>query len=155
MTAQTNLAEIEKSVEGLLSTEAAELVDMQYRQEGGRWVLRFFIDKANGFTLEDCEYFSERIGGLLDALDAVPHAYSLEISSPGLDRVLRKERDFVRFAGHRVRMKLKSPVEGRRKMKGVLQGVEDGKIAVEVEGRALRVDLASIEEARLDPEIAF
>lgn len=155
MSMQANLAEVEKAVSGLLATEAVELVDMHYRQEGGRWVLRFFLDKHKGITLEDCEYLSGRIGGVLDAMDAIPHAYSLEISSPGLDRVIKKPGDFARFSGHRVRVRLKAPLDGRRKLKGLLRGLEDGKVALEVDGRALQVDPVSIEEARLDPEIAF
>lgn len=157
-----DLTAIESAVGELLATEAAELVDLRYLQEGGRWVLRCYVDKHGGVTLDDCEYLSGRIGALLDTLDAVPHSYVLEVSSPGLDRVLKKERDFLRFAGHRVRVRLREPRDGQRRFRGRLAGVEAGSVLLEAAppspeepARLLRVELDRIEEARLDPEVTF
>jgi len=157
-----DLTAIERSVGELLATEAAELVDMRYLQEGGRWVLRFYVDKHGGISLDDCEYLSGRIGALLDATEAMTSAYVLEVSSPGLDRILKKERDFQRFAGHKVRLRLREPLDGQRRFRGRLGGMDAGALVLEVPApspeepaRVLRLALEGIEEARLDPEVGF
>src|SRR5690242_16065104 len=98
--------DIEKLIEPMLAQENAELVDLTYLKEGPRWVLRVFMDKEGGITLDDCAYFSERIGSLVDASGAVDRSYVLEVSSPGLDRVIKKEKDFARFAGKAVKVRL-------------------------------------------------
>lgn len=150
-----DLKAIEEAVEGLLGQEAAELVDLRYLQEGGRWVLRVYVDKHGGVTLDDCERYSEKVGALLDAMDAMEHSYTLEVSSPGVDRILKKQKDFSRFSGHRVKLRLKAPLEGRRRFHGVLRGVEDGRVVLESDGQVFRLAPEAIEEARLDPEIVF
>ncbi|HBL18345.1 MAG: hypothetical protein A2X36_15390 [Elusimicrobia bacterium GWA2_69_24] len=145
---------IEKSVGDMLALEGVELVDLRFLQEHGRWVLRFFLDKHAGITIDDCERLSDRIGSFLDAEDAIPHAYCLEVSSPGLDRVLKKAKDFERFAGHPVKVRLKaSPEGGRRRFTGYLKGLEDGKVVVENGPDSVRLELAAIEEARLNPDV--
>ncbi|MDE2290485.1 MAG: ribosome maturation factor RimP [Elusimicrobia bacterium] len=148
-----DLNRIEKELEGVLALEAAELVDVRYVNEGGRWVLRLFIDRPGGVTIDDCERVSGRVGAFLDASDMMTHAYTLEVSSPGLDRVLKKDKDFERFTGHRVRVALRAPLDGRRRFSGFLRGVEGGQVVLENEGAFVRLDRAGIEEARLDPEI--
>ncbi|MBI4386688.1 MAG: ribosome maturation factor RimP [Elusimicrobia bacterium] len=150
---EADLKLIETTVRGVLDQEAVELVDLQYLREGGRRVLRFFLDKAGGITLDDCEYLSNRIGGILDTANVMPHAYVLEVSSPGIDRILKKERDFLRFLGHRVRICLKEPLEGRRNFMGYLKMLEEGQVVLEDEGRTARFPLEGIEEARLHPEL--
>ena len=77
VSAMLDLEKIEKAVEGMLAAEAVELVDLRYLQEGGRWILRFYLDKHSGINLDDCEYFSDRIGALLDTMDAVPDRKSV------------------------------------------------------------------------------
>ena len=141
---------IENAVEPLLAQEAAELVDIEWLHEHGRQVLRFYLDKKGGITLDDCEHLSNRIGALLDEADLVPGSYVLEVSSPGLDRVLKKEKDFARFAGKAVQVRLKVPQDGRRNFKAVLQGSVDGKVVIECEGARFEFPLGLIEEARLD-----
>ncbi|MCX5793994.1 MAG: ribosome maturation factor RimP [Elusimicrobia bacterium] len=143
-------ARIESVVEPLLAQEAVELVDIESIHEHGRQVLRFYLDKKGGITLDDCEHLSNRIGALLDEADLIPGAYVLEVSSPGLDRVLKKEKDFARFAGKTVQVRLKAPQDGRRNFKGTLQGLADGKVAVECEGARFEFALGLIDEARLD-----
>lgn len=150
-----DLKAIEEAVESLLGQEAAELVDLRYLQEGGRWILRVYADKHGGVTLGDCERYSEKIGALLDAMDAMERSYTLEVSSPGVDRILKKEKDFSRFAGHRVKLRLKGPLEGRRRFHGVLRGLEEGQVVLESDGHVFRLAPEAIEEARLDPEIVF
>ena len=146
---------IENIVAPILEQEAAELVDLQYVRESGRQVLRFFLDKPGGITLADCERLSERIGSVLDVQDPIPESYVLEVASPGLDRVLKKEKDFLRFQGYRANLKLKEPLEGRRNFRGVLKGLESGQILLESEGKVFRLDINSLQEARLEPEINF
>jgi ribosome maturation factor RimP len=150
-----DLRQLETDLEALLAQEAVELVDLQYRNEGGRWVLRLFIDKAAGITIDDCGAASDKVGAFLDAADVMNHGYTLEVSSPGLDRVIKKDKDFLRFVGHRVAVRLRAPVEGRRRYQGFLKGLEDGRIVLENEGALVRLERAGVEEARLDPEIGF
>lgn len=149
-----DLRQIEKDLEALLAAEAMELVDLQYRNERG-WVLRLFVDKPGGVTLDDCQAVSDKVGAFLDAANVMNHGYTLEVSSPGLDRVIKKDKDFQRFVGHRVAVRLRAPVEGRRRYQGFLKGLEDGRIVLENEGALVRLERAGVEEARLDPEIGF
>lgn len=146
-------AKLEKDLESLLAQDAYELVDLRYAHEGPRWVLRLFIDKAGGVTIDDCEAVSGKVGAYLDAADLIARSYSLEVSSPGLDRVIKKDADFQRFAGHRVRVNLRVPLDGRRRFSGFLRGLEDGRVVLENEGTVVRLERAGIDEARLDPEI--
>ncbi|MDD5657957.1 MAG: ribosome maturation factor RimP, partial [Elusimicrobia bacterium] len=143
-------SDIEKLVEPLLAQEEAELVDLQSLRESGRLILRFFLDKPGGITLDDCEHLSNRIGALLDEADAVAGSYVLEVSSPGLDRVLKKEKDFLRFAGKAVKVRLRAAREGRRNFKGTLIGFEAGRVLLEGEGGRWEFPLPEIDEARLD-----
>jgi ribosome maturation factor RimP len=149
------LAKIEENLTPLLEGEGVELVDLKFVQEGHRWVLKVFLDKTGGITLADCEYFSDRVGAALDEGALMGKSYVLEVSSPGLDRVLKKEKDFKRFAGKAVKVRLKLPVEGRRQFKGRLLGFEDGKVVVESEGKAFQFALEQIDEARLEAEVEF
>lgn len=151
----TDLRQIEKDLEALLAVDAMELVDLHYRNEGGRWVLRLFIDKAAGVSLDDCQAVSDKVGAFLDAGDVMTRAYTLEVSSPGVDRVLKKDKDFSRFTGHRVALRLRAPVEGRRRFSGFLRGLEEGRVVLENDGALVRLERAAVEEARLDPEIGF
>lgn len=148
-----DLAKIEGAVQAVLDQEAVELVDLQYVHEGGRRVLRFFVDKAGGIKLDDCEYLSNRIGALLDTTDLVQESYVLEVSSPGMDRVLKKERDFLRFVGHRAKVRLKIPENGQRNFKGFLQPMEGSLVVLQSGESTVKFALDRIEEARLDPDI--
>jgi len=144
---------IEETVENALAQDAYELVDMKYLQEGGRWILRFFVDKHGGVTLDDCQRISEKVGSILDATDMMTHSYCLEVSSPGVDRILKKAKDFKRFSGQRVKVRLKTAVDGRRRFQGYLQGMENDGLLLENGGSTIRLPLAAVEEARLDPEL--
>lgn len=148
-----DLIALESTIESALAQDAFELVDLKYVQDGGRWVLRIFIDKHGGVTLDDCEKVSEKIGSILDAAELMTHSYHLEVSSPGVDRVLKKPRDFERFSGHRVKVRLKTARDGRRKFQGFLRGWENESLVLESGESTIRLPLASIDEARLDPEL--
>lgn len=149
-----DLKQIEAAVEPLLAREAVELVDLRFLRDGGRWILRFYLDKQGGITLNDCEQLSYRIGGLLDLQpDLVPGPYNLEISSPGLDRVLKKERDFARFSGHRAKIRLKLPREGQRQFRGYIKGAGSGSVLLENGPQVFSFPIDDIDEARLDPDV--
>ena len=145
--------EIETLVEGLVEQESAELVDLRYAKEGPKWVLRVFIDKPGGLTLDDCAYFSDRIGSALDSESAIDRAYVLEVSSPGLDRVIKKPKDFQRFAGKRIKLRLKVPENGQRNFHCRLLGFEDGKIIVDDNGARRFFEPNMVEETRLELEV--
>jgi len=134
------------------SRQGVEVVDVEYVKERGEYFLRVYIDKPGGVGLDDCEAFSELMGELLDAVDPIPGSYSLEISSPGIERPLKKERDFERFAGRLVAIKTYAPIDGRKNWKGVLHGLRDGHVVVELDGRAVAIPLASIAKAHLVAE---
>lgn len=136
-------------VEPAVAGMGFELVDLQ-RAQGGR-LLRLFIDKPGGVTLEDCEAVSRHMTRLL-AVESIDYE-RLEVSSPGLDRPLRKERDFARFVGQKAEVRMRTPdASGRRKFVGVLRGVEGGMVCLELEGRIERLALGDMDRARLIPE---
>ncbi|HET9664174.1 MAG TPA: ribosome maturation factor RimP [Burkholderiales bacterium] len=136
---------LEKTLAGL----GYELVDLE-RSGRGR-LLRVFIDKAGGVNVDDCASVSHHLTRLLP-VEGV--AYDrLEVSSPGLDRLLKKERDFVRFAGHKARVRLRIPVDGQRNFVGVLGETRGGKVQLDIDGRLLSIDLDNLEKARLVPAI--
>ena len=124
-----------------------ELVELERSAKGG--LLRVYIDKPGGISLDDCASVSNHLSRLF-AVENVGYE-RLEVSSPGLDRLLRTERDFVRFAGQKVRLKLRVPLEGQRNFAGVLCGSEAGKVGLEVDGRVLSFDLGNVDKARLTP----
>lgn len=130
-----------------------ELVEVEFNSHGRGGTLRVFIDNEAGITLDDCEKASHQISGVLDVEDPIPGAYSLEVSSPGLDRPLRTAEDYGRFAGRLVKIEADRPIDGRRRFKGTLHGIESGQVKVDVDGRSYAVPLERIARARLVPEI--
>ena len=127
-----------------------ELVDVQ-ASNGGR-LLRLFIDKPGGVTLDDCAAISRHLTRVL-AVEGIDYE-RLEVSSPGLDRPLRKEADFVRFAGQKAEVRMRTPdASGRRKFAGVLRGVEAGEVSVELEGQTVRLALDDVDRAKLIPKL--
>jgi ribosome maturation factor RimP len=127
-----------------------ELVDMERSGRGG--LMRVFIDKPGGVNLDDCTLVSNHLSRVL-TVENVPYE-RLEISSPGLDRPLKKERDFVRFAGQKVRVKLRVPLEGQRNFVGVLRETRAGAVVLQLdegEGKTVTFDLANLDRARLVP----
>lgn len=136
---------LEKTLAGL----GYELVDLE--RSGKGLFLRVFIDKPEGINVDDCAAVSHHLTRLLTVENI---AYDrLEVSSPGLDRLLRKERDFVRFTGHKARIKLRVPVNGQRNFVGVLRDTSAGKVQIEVDGEMLSLDIGNMDRARLVPAI--
>jgi ribosome maturation factor RimP len=148
------LHRVEGILRPLLDAEGLSLVDVEYKREQGGWVLRVFIDKEGGVTLDDCAQVSREFGQLLDVEDIIPTSYHLEVSSPGLDRPLKREEDFVKYSGRRVRIKTTEQVSGRRNFKGALLGCTEGKVMVKVEGTdVFTIPLTSILKANLEIEL--
>jgi ribosome maturation factor RimP len=112
-------------------------------------VFRVFIDHADGVDLDLCEKASRMISGILDREDPIPQAYTLEVSSPGLDRVLKKDRDFERFSGHKVKLKTFEAIDGQKKFTGTLVGLIDGKIILETEEKRVSIPRESTTQVRL------
>lgn len=131
-----------------------ELVQVVYGVEHGRKILRVLVDKAGGITLDDLARLSGELGALLDVEDVVPERYNLEVSSPGLDRPLLKEKDYVRFAGKKASIRTKGPVEGRKNFKAVILGVEAGRVLIEdADRKRFSLALSEIDRARLVVEL--
>jgi ribosome maturation factor RimP len=137
---------LESTVTGL----GYEFVDLEVSQRGKS--LRLFIDKPTGISVDDCAFVSNHLSRLL-AVEMDCDYDRLEVSSPGLDRVLKKDTDFIRFNGERAQIKLRAALAGRKNYAGVLRGVKDGVLQLEVDGTLLALNIANIDRARLIPNI--
>lgn len=133
-----------------------DLVEVEYGREPSGWVLRLFIDTPEGargsVTHDDCERVSRDVSAALDVADRIPHAYQLEVSSPGLDRPLRRERDFARFVGETVRVRLGDGVDGRRNFTGTLQSAKNGRVEIACDGRSYEIPISDVVRANLVPD---
>lgn len=137
-----------------------ELVDLQYVKDGQQWFLRLFVERMGGDSpgLDDCVRVSDAMEGLLDVSDPLPHPYRLEVSSPGLGRVLKKKEDFIRFSGKLIGLQtlhgFPSEEDGakRRNFKGVLEGMEGENVVVVVKGTRLAIPFVEIGKANLELE---
>ncbi len=118
-------------------------------------MLRVYIDSPDGITVEDCERVSHQVSGVLEVEDPIRHGYTLEISSPGVERPLFTPAHFERFAGEKIRVRLAVAVDGRRNVTGILKGIEKGKVVVLEEGVEIRLPLEAIGRAQLVPELDF
>jgi ribosome maturation factor RimP len=125
---------------------------MEFHKQGPQWLLRIYIDReSGGVTLNDCEQVSRDLGMALDVEDFLPHAYTLEVSSPGLDRTLTKPEHFVRFIGSIVKVKTYQPIQGQKVFRGKLLGMGDSVIKVELETTVvLEIPLSNITKASLE-----
>jgi len=146
-------AGLQEIVRGVVEPMGYELVGVEYLAgyQGGN-LLRVYIDHENGINVDDCAAVSHQLSGVLDVEDPLPGQYSLEVSSPGLDRPLFDAEQFECYIGHKVNVRLDPSIGGRRKYKGLLLGLEDDHILVEVDGEVYPLYLDQIQEARLVPE---
>ena len=140
---------VEEFIAPLLTEMQVELVEVQFRREGHGWVLRLFIDREGGVTLEDCTSVSREVSSYMEVEDPIEHAYHLEVSSPGLERPLKKKGDFVRFAGRMARIKLREKIDNQRVFIGTLKGIENENVLLLVDGTLQRFPRADISSARL------
>jgi ribosome maturation factor RimP len=138
--------DVAKLVETTLAGMGYELVDLEL---SGRGLMRVFMDKPDGITLEDCERVSNQLVRLFTVENVVYER--LEVSSPGLDRALKKESDFVRFAGQKAQIKVRMPMEGRKNFVGILGEVKDGVVQLDMDGSLVAIELSNIDKARLVP----
>jgi len=140
----------ENVVEPVIAGMGYELVDLQ-ASNGGRF-LRLFIDKAGGIGVEDCAAVSRQLSRVFE-VEGVDYD-RLEVSSPGLDRPLRKAADFARFAGQKAQVRMRTPDSaGRRKFVGVLRGAAEGRLSMEVDGQTVQLALDDVERAKLVPQL--
>ena len=126
-----------------------ELIEIEYQPNPKYGVLRLYIDKESGIEVDDCSAVSRQVSAILDVEDPVPGKFNLEVSSPGMDRPLRRLEDFQRFIGEEVKVKTGMPFEGQRNFKGRLNGVEDDLIIIECENKEVRLPVTAIDNARL------
>jgi ribosome maturation factor RimP len=139
--------DLTQKLESTLSGMGYELVELERSGKGK--LLRVYIDKAGGVNVDDCAAVSNHLSRVF-AVEGISYD-RLEVSSPGLDRPLRQEKDFVRYAGHKARIKLRVPVGGQRNFVGVLRETRDGKVELEVDGKTVSLELANLDRARLVP----
>ena len=134
-----------------------DLIEVTFGRESSGWVLRLFIDSPQGASVtvshDDCSRVSRDVSAALDVADSIPHAYQLEVSSPGLDRPLRREGDFARFVGENARVKMSDEggVDGRRNFSGTIRGAKDGRVEIECDGRSYQLPIDGIAKANLVP----
>lgn len=139
------MARIEEQVESILEPIingiGYDLYDVIYAKEGKDYYLKIFIDKEDGIGIEDCEKVNEEINDVLDEKDLIPESYFLEVSSPGLERLIRKEKQFQKNIGKEILVKLYRPINKKRDFTGILKDFKDNKIALEVEKEILEFEL--------------
>jgi len=146
---------IRQVAERVTSGRGFELVDVEVKRERGGHFVRLYVDKPGGIALDDLQSVSEEVSAILDAENPIESSYTLEVSSPGLDRPLRTESDYRRFLGHLVKLSSYEPWEGRRHWMGRLQSVDEGTVTVTLEkekGATARIPLAKIAHGRLEVE---
>ena len=144
------VSRIEEITRRVAESEGLEVVEVEFKGSGARQFLRISIDKPEGVTHGDCELVSQQVGTILDVEDVVPGHYTLEVSSPGVERKLLKPKDYIRFQGKKAKIVLREPLENQRHGEGTLAGFDSGMVSLEVgAGRALRFPLDHVERANL------
>lgn len=143
------MAAIEEYALAVLEKMGMELFEVQFRREGHGWVVRLYIDREEGVTLDDCATVSREIGTWLEVEDLIEHAYHLEVSSPGLERPLRKMKDFARFAGRKAKVKLREPLNEQKVFIGIIDQVDEKTVVLVVDEKPVSLLFDNIAKARL------
>ena len=143
------VSKIEEIAERVAASDGIEVVEVELKGGGKHQFLRISIDKPEGVTHADCELVSQQVGTILDVEDVVPGHYTLEVSSPGVERKLLKPKDYIRFQGKKAKVVLREPVDNQRHWEGTLAGFDGGMVSLDVGGRALRFPLDHVERANL------
>ncbi len=150
MAKAAGVEKIEAIARRVAEPEGIEVVEVELKGGGKNQFLRISIDKAEGVTHGDCELISRNLGELLDADDSIPTHYTLEVSSPGVERKLLKLADFERFFGKRAKLVLREPLEGQKSIEGILGGVNEGNIAVSLDsGASIQIPHSQVDRANL------
>lgn len=144
-------SDLETLLTPVIAAQGCELWHLEFSVQGRRSLLRIYIDSPAGISLDDCERVSRQVSAVLDVEDPIVSAYTLEVSSPGLDRQLHKPEQFARYIGAIVAVKLRMPYEGRRRFQGRLNGLEDGDLVLQVEDTEFLLPLDTIEKAQVVP----
>ena len=148
-------SELTELLEPVVSAQGCELWGLEYHGNGRhRSLLRLYIEKSDGVTLTDCERVSRQVSSVLDVEDPIQGEYTLEVSSPGMDRPLYKVEHYQQFVGERVKVKLRVPFEGRRQFSGILNGVENDEVKVLIDEEEYLLPIEAIEKANLVPSFA-
>jgi ribosome maturation factor RimP len=143
------IAQLWELLDPVIRAEGMELIELEYRREPTGWVLRIFIDQEDGISVNDCAKISHVAGDLLDVADPIRSPYHLEVSSPGLNRPLRKLEHFRKYLEKIVEVRTATPIDNRRKFKGVLVDVDPARIVVNCEGQVFEIPFTLMERARL------
>ncbi|SHJ29419.1 ribosome maturation factor RimP [Lutispora thermophila DSM 19022] len=130
-----------------------EFVDVEYKKEGGQWYLRLFIDKEDGITIDDCQLVSEAVSDKLDEIDPIDHSYIFEVSSPGIDRPLKTDRDYRKNLNKDLEVKFYDSFEGKKTIEAILLNYDDNKVVLSYNGKEIEVDKKAI--AIMRPLIKF
>jgi ribosome maturation factor RimP len=143
------IKQVMELLEPILDERGYELVDVEYLSKHGKWILRIYIDKNGGITIDDCAQVSGELGDLLDIKEVIRHEYVLEVSSPGVNRPLKKEKDFARAIGQKIKVTMSAPINGRRNFNGYLRAFQDQTLDLEIEGKRTSLPWQEIEKANL------
>ena len=140
---------VSELIEPTITEHNIELVDVEYIKAGKVWILRVFIDKKQGVTVLDCQKLSREIEDLIEVHELISDPYTLEVSSPGLDRPLKKEADFLRNKDKQIQLKTYAPIEGRKKFSGIVLDVNDKILFLKNKDNCIELELANIAQAKL------
>ena len=145
--------QIAQMLESTVEALGFELWGLEYLSQGRHTLLRLFIDSENGISVDDCALVSQQVSSVLDVEDPISGDYTLEVSSPGMDRLLFKLEQFPAYLGETVELRLRAPFEGRRKYKGTLKGIEGEDVVVQVDDHEYLIPHSAIDKARIQPRV--
>ena len=146
---KTLLAKAKELVEPQITEMGLELFDVEYVKEGAHWYLRLYIDKEGGVDIDDCAAVSQKVSELLDKGNIIPQTYMLEVSSPGIERPLRKKEDYEKYKGELVSVHTSKEFEGYSRFTGILKGLIEDKAVLEYNGKEISIPIELIERAHL------
>lgn len=144
------LEKVEHIVVPIIEELGYEFVDLEFLEEEGDWYLRIYIDKEEGITVEDCAAVSRPISDKLDEIDPIDISYYFEVSSPGINRVIKKDKDFERFKESKVIITLSSPYEGKEVIRGILKGLKDNSILVQYNKKLIKINRENVKTVNLN-----
>ena len=153
ISAEQIVEKVESVLNPIVAEESLELVDLEFKPSGKRWMLRIFIDKEGGVTIADCEKVNRELGRILDVEDFIDHPYTLEVSSPGLTRPLKKREDFARYRGKLCRIVTKERMDDKTEFKGEIIDVIDDKVEIKGKIDVFTIPICAIKKANLEFEI--